>query len=177
MCIKYKLVTHLPQCHMGFHRVQLCGPCCFHCSGCPSSESMEFPWIIKWITVTSMSREAKKKKKSAFSFRLLVLLPCLGLINVWMAQNFVNFNKKNTLWWCLVPVGLVSLTMLTWPPLASYLKPAVWNLGFKLDIDLKLDWQIVLFCFHLRKLAKVKSLLSKTTFRKSNACLWNILVG
>lgn len=43
------------------------------------------------------------------------------------------------------PRGLEHLTLLAQAPLASYLKPTVLNLGLKLNIDFKLDQQLVQF--------------------------------
>lgn len=100
-------------------------------------------------------------KKDAFSLR--PLLSCLEEIKAWMALNFLNFNEKKT------EVMVFGPSRTSHPadlgPLAQYLKPTVSNLGVKMDSDLKLYRQIGAVVkssfFHLRQLAKVKSLLSQ----------------
>ena len=59
-------------------------------------------------------------------------------------------------------------TLLTRVELAHFMKPAVSNLGFKMDSDFKLDLQIGAIVkssfFHVRQLAKVKSFLAQKHF-------------
>lgn len=106
------------------------------------------------------------KKKDDFSIQPLLL--CLNDIKAWMALNFLNFNEKKTEVMVFGPSGSCEAPPVDLGPLALYVKPTVSNLGFKMDSDFKLDRQIGAVVkssfFHLRQLAKVKSILTNEHF-------------
>uniref|UniRef100_A0A8C6PAU3 Reverse transcriptase domain-containing protein n=1 Tax=Nothobranchius furzeri TaxID=105023 RepID=A0A8C6PAU3_NOTFU len=94
------------------------------------------------------------------------LLDCLEEVKLWMAQNllFFNQNKSETILFCLkykhgCARGIDS------PSLAPFEKAVVTNLGVKLDVELTLDTQVngtIRSCyFHLRRIARIKPLLSR----------------
>ncbi|XP_026176392.1 uncharacterized protein LOC113138288 [Mastacembelus armatus] len=106
------------------------------------------------------------KKKEGFS--IARLLACLDDIKAWMALNFLHFNEAKTE---VMLVGSSASSVssgVNLGPLTSYLIPLVTNLGFKMDRDLKFDKQIGAVVksvfFHLRRLAKLRPLVSKQHF-------------
>ena len=106
------------------------------------------------------------RKSNGFS--LLPLLACLNDIKSWLALNFLNFNEKKTEVMVFGPNGSSDFPPAILGPLAPYVKPVISNLGVKIDCDFKLDKQISAVVkssfFHLRRLAKVKPLLSAQHF-------------
>ena len=106
--------------------------------------------------------------KKDCGFSLSSLVACLDDVKAWMALNFLNFNEKKTEVMIFGPNGRAGTPPFDLGPLSSYLKPVISNLGFKMDCDFKLEKQISAVVksgfFHLRRLAKVKPLLSHQHF-------------
>uniref|UniRef100_A0A3B3WL78 Reverse transcriptase domain-containing protein n=1 Tax=Poecilia mexicana TaxID=48701 RepID=A0A3B3WL78_9TELE len=96
------------------------------------------------------------------------LLACLGDIKAWLALNFLNFNENKTEVMVFGPSGSCESSSVDLGPLEEYFKPVITDLGFKVDSDFKLDSQIRAVVkssfYHLRRLASVKSFLSRQHF-------------
>uniref|UniRef100_A0A3Q3BY54 Reverse transcriptase domain-containing protein n=1 Tax=Haplochromis burtoni TaxID=8153 RepID=A0A3Q3BY54_HAPBU len=103
------------------------------------------------------------KQKGGISIK--PLMTCLDYIRAWLALNFLNFNEKKTELLVFGPSGPCESSSVDLGPLEVYFKPVVTDLGFKLDSDFKLDNQIRAVVkssfYHLRRLARVKSFLSR----------------
>uniref|UniRef100_A0A3B1J046 Reverse transcriptase domain-containing protein n=1 Tax=Astyanax mexicanus TaxID=7994 RepID=A0A3B1J046_ASTMX len=104
----------------------------------------------------------KKKDKCSIE----PLLKCLEDIKAWLAGNFLKLNEDKTE--VMVFGGTTGTQPVDLGSLAQYTKPIITNLGVKMDPDLKLDTQIKAVVkssfFHLRQLAKIKSVVPKTQF-------------
>lgn len=83
-----------------------------------------------------------------------------------MAFNFLSFNESKTE--VMVFGDSTANNFIDLGSLSQYVKPIITNLGVKIDPELKLDSQIRSVVkssfFHLRKLAKIKPILSRQDF-------------
>lgn len=97
---------------------------------------------------------------------LRTLTKCLDEIKAWMALNFLNFNENKTEVIIFSPGVTGGSMSVDLGLLSQYVKPVVTNLGVKMDDSLKLEGQITVVLkssfFHLRQLAKIKTLVERS---------------
>lgn len=90
------VVLSLLQCRMVFHRVQLCGPCYFHCicrPWLPSEESTVFPFTAMRVTVRSVSHHAKKTL-----FTATFVTPCPGSAGARSLVTLMRTSARENGW-------------------------------------------------------------------------------
>lgn len=93
------------------------------------------------------------------------LTDCLSEIRSWLSANFLHLNSSKLEAIFFAPCSPTAAEPSLPPSLSAFVKPTIKNLGVTLDAFLKMDVQInqvVRSCFfHLRRLAKLKSILNK----------------
>ncbi|KAG5268003.1 hypothetical protein AALO_G00228360 [Alosa alosa] len=99
------------------------------------------------------------------------LLSCIHDIKLWLSQNFLNLNEAKTECIIFSTAGTPNGPALSLGALATYLKPAVRNLGVTFDCNMKFHKQISNVVktsfFQLRLLAKVKNFLNRHDLEKA----------
>ncbi len=97
-----------------------------------------------------------------------VLLACFHEVKIWLSHNFLALNENKTEVILFGPSDSYDFGDLDLGDLSSHVTPCAKNLGVLFDSGLKFDKQInsvVKSCFyHLRRLAKVKPVLSLKNF-------------
>uniref|UniRef100_A0A8C6LW02 Reverse transcriptase domain-containing protein n=1 Tax=Nothobranchius furzeri TaxID=105023 RepID=A0A8C6LW02_NOTFU len=101
------------------------------------------------------------------------LLDCLEDIKLWLAQNYLCFNKNKTEVILFTPPNILGGAQgLDFSTLAPHQKAVVTNLWVKLDAELRFHAQvnrIMRFCFcHLCRVAKMKPFLSHSHLETVN---------